>query len=139
MDDRDDRIQLSREDIGILMSFATRPERFTDDVIDRLCAGVTNAELVEISAWLGLPKSTAARLAEAGRNDRARARGQHVAMTTGYRWSIIALLGLFVVGGAVASIGSERSGLSTFYTTAAITFTAYLIYWVIVRLASASR
>jgi hypothetical protein len=139
MTERVDHIQLSREDIGILMSFATRPERFTDDVIDRLCAGVSNAELVEISAWVGLPKSTAARLAEAGKNDRTRARGQHIAMTTGYRWSIIALLGFFVVGGAVASIGSERSGLSTFYFLAAITMTAYLIYWLIVRLASAAR
>ena len=139
MAERDDRIQLSREDIGILMSFATRPERFTDDIIDRLCGGVTNAELVEISAWLGLPKSTATRLADAGKNDRARARGQHIAMTAGYRWSIIALLGLFVVGGAVASIGSERSGLSTIYFTAAVTLTAYLIYWLILRLASAGR
>ena len=139
MAERDDRIQLSREDIGILMSFSTRPERFTDDIIDRLCGGVTNAELVEISAWLGLPKSTATRLADAGKNDRARARGQHIAMTAGYRWSIIALLGLFVVGGAVASIGSERSGLSTIYFTAAVTLTAYLIYWLILRLASAGR
>ncbi len=139
MAERDDRIQLSREDIGILMSFATRPERFTDDVVDRLCAGVTNAELVEISAWLGLPKSTATRLADAGNNDRARSRGQHVPMTAGYRWSIIALLGLFVLGGAVASIGSERSGLSTIYSVAAIALAAYLIYWLILRLASASR
>ena len=139
MAERDDRIQLSREDIGILMSFATRPERFTDDIIDRLCAGVTNDELVEISSWLGLPKSTAARLAEAGKNDRARASGQHIAMTAGYRWSIIALLSLFVVGGAVASIGSERNGLSTIYFTAAVTLTAYLIYWLILRLASAGR
>ena len=139
MAERDDRIQLSREDIGILMSFATRPERFTNDVVDRLCAGVTNAELIEISAWLGLPKSTATRLADAGKNDRARARGQHVGMTTGYRWSIIALLGLFVIGGTVASVGSERSGLATIYSTAAIALTAYLIYWLILRLASSGR
>ncbi|MDH5423249.1 MAG: hypothetical protein OEY55_15720, partial [Acidimicrobiia bacterium] len=38
-------------------------------------------------------------------------------MTAGYRWSIIALLGLFVLGGAVASIGSERTGLATTYST----------------------
>ncbi len=60
-------------------------------------------------------------------------------MTAGYRWLIIALLSLFVVGDAVASIGSERSGLSTFYFTAAITLTAYSIYWLILRLASAGR
>ncbi|MDH3306205.1 MAG: hypothetical protein OEO77_01595 [Acidimicrobiia bacterium] len=61
-----DRYRISREDIGILMSFATRPDRITDDVVHRLGKGVTHAELLEIAEWVGLPRSTASRLIKAG-------------------------------------------------------------------------
>lgn len=131
-----DRIQLSREDIGILMSYATRPERFTDDVIERLCGGVTRPELVEISAWLGLPKSTATRLFDASNADQASAGGRRVGLSARYRRAMIGLLGLFVLSNAITNLTSEQGGLGSFFLTAAAALTAYIVYALIVRFSS---
>lgn len=48
-----------------MLSFANRPDRFTEAVVAKLNDGVTYAELEEILAWVGAPKSTAARLVHA--------------------------------------------------------------------------
>ena len=57
-----ERFQVSPEEVGVMMSFATRPDRFTKAIKAKLEAGVTSDELEEILAWVGLPKSTAARV-----------------------------------------------------------------------------
>jgi hypothetical protein len=131
-----DRIKLSREDIGILMSYATRPERFTDDVIERLCRGITHMELVDTSAWLGLPKSTATRLFDVSNADKARTGGRRVELNNRYRRAIIGLLGLFVLSNAITNVTSEQSGLGSIFLTAAAALTAYLVYALIVRFSS---
>lgn len=118
------------------MSYATRPERFTDDVIERLCGGVTRPELVEISAWLGLPKSTATRLFDASNADQASAGGRRVGLSARYRRAMIGLLGLFVLSNAITNLTSEQGGLGSFFLTAAAALTAYIVYALIVRFSS---
>lgn len=137
MAERDDRIQLSREDIGILMSFATRPERFTDEVIARLGGGVTWAQLAELSTWLGLPKSTPSRLFSVAADDRARAGGRRIELNRHYRRSIVGLLAFFVVASSLSLRGSDQSAPTSVFLIAGIALIAYVIYRLIVRLASA--
>lgn len=60
-----ERFSISPEEVGLMLSFATRPDRFTEPLVDKLREGVTFSELEEVLAWVGLPKSTAARLAHA--------------------------------------------------------------------------
>lgn len=138
MAERDDRIRLSREDIGILMSFATQPERFTDDVISRLVTGVTKDELADISSWLGLPQSTTSRLFSVAEDDRARAGGRRIELSRHYRRAIVGLLGFFVIMSSLTLRGSDQSGFNAAFLIAAISLTAYLIYRLLIRLASGS-
>ncbi len=48
-----------------MLSFATRPDRFNESLVRKLQDGVTFSELEQLLAWVGLPKSTAARLVHA--------------------------------------------------------------------------
>lgn len=93
-------------------------------------------ELVDTSAWLGLPKSTATRLFDVSNADKARAGGRRVELNNRYRRAIIGLLGLFVLSNAITNVTSEQSGLGSIFLTAAAALTAYLVYALILQFSS---
>lgn len=128
---------LSREDIGILMSYATRPERITEEVIARLRGGVTFAQLETIAAWVGLPRSTAARLAQAEPSaDRGQAGGR---MPVAYRRSLLGILLAYLVVAVAFEIGSGSGPWDVFVIAAWMSVAVYLVYSLIVRLAGGRR
>lgn len=137
MSEREQRYQIGREEIGILMSYATRPDRLTSDVIAKLRAGVTRPELVELSAWLGLPQSTPARLIDANTSQGRSRSGRRGAPDTRYRRALIGLLGAYLAVETVFMYESARSRPSVFFLTVVGALTAYLVYSLIVRLAPA--
>lgn len=127
------RHQISREDVGILMSYATRPDRITEAWVERLSNGVTHAELKEFSALVGLPQSTAAKLIDVGDRDKTALRGRWPGTGNAYRQAVIGVLAVFVIGVTLIAGSMDRSPLAAL---AMGSVTAYLVYRLIARLSS---
>jgi hypothetical protein len=130
-----DRTRISREEIGILMSYATRPDRMTKEVIQKLVDGVTGPELIEIAAWVGLPESTAVRLVDANRPSERRSAGSRGLLETRFRRTLVGILVFMVVLNIALSVGSNVEGPGLVVLVGASVGAAYLVYRVILAIA----
>lgn len=131
----EERFKISREEVGLLMSYATRPDRFSEDLIDRLVSGVTGPELVSICTWVGLPDSTAARLVRANTTPRAGAKGRMTAPSPFWR-AIAGLLIVMVIGFIVWVLGADFSGVRAVLTSAAAIGIGYALFRLIVAMST---
>lgn len=134
----EDRHRLGREEIGILLSFAKRPEIFTDEWVDRLQRGVTTSELTEFFASAGLPERTAAQIAFSNESPHEHARSDWEGYGHGFRrvtaWLIVIGIAIFLVPGFQSADPFSYVG-----RVLAAAVVGLLLYSVIVRLAPGMR
>ena len=132
------RIQVSREDVGLVMSYATRPDRLTEDLVDRMVNGVTGEELLEITDWIGLPQSTAIRLIDANREPTAKtaARGMSDAR---FRKALVGILVVMVLANVAFVSAAGIDVVGVVLVTAASAAVAWLVYRVIRAISTSSE
>lgn len=130
----DERIQVSREEVGLLMSYATRPHRLTDELVEQMVNGVTGPELLEIAAWVGLPQSTAIRLVDANRPTNPADRNRRGVGDARFRKALVGILVVMLITNVATTIASDVSGVGVVLLTGAGAGAAYLVYRVIVAI-----
>ncbi len=118
--------------MGLLMSFAKRPDRFSDEMIDAMRRGVTYPELMEIAAWVGLPKSTAARLVHSRTRNSAPSQG----LSARFGRHLIGILVVFVAGATLVNIFLGESWVRVVVLAAVFSMIAYGLYSLIARIST---
>lgn len=118
-----------------MLSFATRPDRLNKSVVAKLEAGVTYSELEEILAWVGLPKSTAARLIHAQESSEGVSSGGAAAGRRFRRHLNGILLVSAVVTGVV--VVTNQDWPRVLYMLFALALATLLLYKLIGRIATA--
>jgi len=122
------------------MSFAHRPEAFTDSWIKQLEAGVSRQQLLEFFDRAGLPMSTAAHMIAPNLGDGSSADLAWGDRSRGYRRGVVGLLLAFVTPAvAFALFDSDASVGRTVALSFSFAITGWLVYRLIVRLSSAGR
>jgi len=118
------------------MSFATRPDRITEEMTALLGKGVTYSELQEIAAWVGLPKSTAAKLVHAQTSTTGTPRLGKRALSQRFGRHLIGILVAFVFGATLLNIASEMSWPRVLFLVVLFGLVAYGVFALIARIAS---
>lgn len=120
------------------MSFANRPEAFTDSWIKRLEAGVSREQLLEFFDRAGLPMSTAARIIAPDPGDGSSADLPWGDRSRSYRWGVVGLLLAFVMPATVFALFESGATVGrTLGLSFSFAVTGWLVYRLIVRLSSA--
>ena len=130
----DERIQVSREEVGLLMSYATRPHRLTEELVQQMVNGVTGPELLGIAAWVGLPQSTAVRLVDANRPTKPADRNRRGVGDTRFRRALVGILVVMLIANIATTIASDVSAVGVVLIAGAGAGAAYLVYRVIVAI-----
>ena len=99
------RYSLSREDIGILMSFAKHPEAMTTEWIHAIRVGVSEDELHELFRIAGLPPSSARQIVGAGLDEEST--DSPAARGTGFRRAMIGTVLMLTLLNVVALVGAR--------------------------------
>lgn len=123
----DDRLRISREEIGLLLSYATRPDRLTEEAVDRLVAGVTGEELTEIVEWVGLPESMAVRLADANRSTAERTR-RGLGPDPRFRRALFGIVVFMSLGNTALLVASDAGPFALVFGIAATALGGFLVY-----------
>lgn len=125
-----ERFSVSREEIGLLLSYATRPERMSEELIHRLVSGVTGPELIEICSWVGLPESTAVRIVEAGRSTSPGEAGAPV-FDSRFKRATVMLLVVMVAANIGLAVAAGFSGVGLVLVAGGGIGVGYLLYRII--------
>ncbi|NND14358.1 MAG: hypothetical protein HKO10_10355 [Acidimicrobiia bacterium] len=136
-----ERFSISPEEVGLMLSFATRPDRLTESVVVKLEEGVTFTELEQIVAWVGLPKSTAARLVHA-QGPAGGSNGGSTGTRSGQIDTISSgrfrrhLTGILIVAAALTGVAviQSQNWPRVLYLLIALAVVTYLIRRMIVRI-----
>lgn len=116
------------------MSFATRPDRITEEMTTLLGKGVTYSELQEIVAWVGLPESTAAKLVHAQTSTAGAQRKR--ALSKRFGRHLIGILVAFVLIATLVNIASDMSWPRVLFLVVLFGLVAYGVFALIARIAS---
>lgn len=130
------RYQIEREEIGLLLSFARRPEAFTTEWTDRLQRGVDLDELRGFFKAAGLPNSTLAELVGTDAVDAGRPRVEWSQRNLSYRRATIGLIVLLVVGAVGPAMTAGNDLIGSVVLSLGFLLVGYAIYRLIVRFSS---
>lgn len=127
------RYQLSREEVGILLSFATRPHAVTEEWVTRLEGGVREAELAEFVAVAGLPGSSVERIVATRSVDNDGASGW-TQRTPAFRRAVVGILAIYVLAAVALSFATGEDSLRNLSLAVAFVLSGIVVYRVIIRL-----
>lgn len=118
------------------MSYATRPDRLTAELVHRMVDGVTGPELLEITDWVGLPESTAIRLIDANRPPQPSGPGRRGMGDLRFRRTIIGILVTMLIVNTAFTIASGVGEVGVVLLTLAGAGVAYIVYRVIIAISA---
>lgn len=135
----DPRYKVSREEIGIMLSFAKRPHAASQAWIQRLQAGVTKDELLEFFGLAGLPLTEASRIMAADTSRGTPVDEPWSARSTTYRRAVLGVLVVYVAITLALSAAAGASPMSLVALVLTLAAVGLLIHKVIVRLSVGMR
>ncbi len=133
------RYAVSREEIGILLSFAKKPHAATQDWIARLQSGVTRDELVEFFGLAGLPMTEASRIMSSESERGIRVDQEWSERSVGYRRAVVGVLLVYLLVAISVSVAAGDTPLQVVGIAATLALAGYLVHKVIVRLSVGMR
>lgn len=131
------RYVLSQEEIGILLSFAKRPEAITREWARRLRSGVDRDELYDLFALAGLSRSTARGFID--RSQQESSEGKSDPAQLGFRRAMIGSIVVYTLAAVAFLIAAQGITLGVVTMVGVFILCAGMLYRVIPRLAAARR
>lgn len=127
------RYVLSREDVGILLSFARHPEVITENWVRRLGNGVDEDELRRLFDLAGLPWTIVRSLCGAEDSDRRPGLDPYAA-NPAFRRAILGTIVVFTLAGVGSVISASGITVDAVATSTAFALAGILLLQIITRL-----
>lgn len=127
------RYQLSREEIGLLLSYARHPQAADEQWVRRLQRGVDSDELAEFVQAAGLPRDSVERIVATRLLDDAAGDDTWSHRSPRFRRAIVGVVVAYVVL-AVAFSFATNDPLQSLTLTVTFAIAGLLVYELIVRL-----
>lgn len=130
------KYSLGREEIGILLSFAKRPEAATDEWMQRLQDGVESEEFLALFQEAGLPMSTALQMMSADLDGISAPGGKWALQSIDHRHALLGILAFYVIAAAAFSIATGSGPFPVLMWTLLFVIIGQAVYRAGVRLAT---